>query len=322
MPSAVQSLSPVQGEMSPEELKNLLAEIGTTSENLKRDSVALREWVNSQPHLPDLTSEYDEWLETFLLVAKNSMEKAKTRLDNYFTTRTVLDEWFTMPPAPEDQLIIDERDFELNGWQPRVLPNGCVLFIMKPMNTGNWSQVDMKVHYHRIVLHIDALMGLSKKLRGAILIMDEKHANLNIVTTFLGAIGHFRRAINCIQDCMPLRVHSVHFVNTLAPNMQKMILNAVTPLLKGKLAQRISIHEDMKSLHEHIPVEYLPQEYGGTAPEKLEDMATSLSNFIAANKDWYVSRTWMKTNEDRRVEKKVIGSDSGVEGSFRKLTVD
>lgn len=51
-------------------------------------------------------------------------------------------------------------------------------------------------------------------------------------------------------------------------------------------------------------------------------LTVKLSNFIAGSKDWFGSRTWMKTNEDRRVEKRNITSDAGVEGSFRKLTVD
>lgn len=321
MPSATQPLCPVREEISPKDLKDLLDDIGTTPENLKRDAAVLREWTVSQPHLPDLTSEHDEWLETFLIVGKNSMEKAKTRLDNYFTVRTTLSDWFTMPPPPEDRNIIDESEYCINGWLPRVLPNGFIVYteryVIPP--SGNWSDIDMTAHFKRVVMMCDAITGLGIKWRGVVLLLDEGNVNLNMVTTFLGAIGGFRKAINCVQDCLPVRLHSIHLVNTVAPNLQRAILGAVTPLLKGKLAQRIRIHENMKSLHEYIPVEYLPERYGGTSPD-IEP--SSLSNFIAGNKDWFASREWMKTNEDRRVEKKVLGNDLGIEGSFRKLAVD
>lgn len=58
MPSATPPLCPVAGEMSPEDLKALLTEIGATPESLERDAAALREWVISQPHLPDLTGRH------------------------------------------------------------------------------------------------------------------------------------------------------------------------------------------------------------------------------------------------------------------------
>lgn len=50
-------LVPYDGEITPEDYKALLDEIGATPQSLKRDAVTLREWSCSQPHHPQLTSE-------------------------------------------------------------------------------------------------------------------------------------------------------------------------------------------------------------------------------------------------------------------------
>lgn len=100
-----------------------------------------------------------------------------------------------------------------------------------------------------------------------------------------------------------------------------MMLNAITPLLKGKLAQRIHIHDNYKSLHEFVAPEYLPAEYGGTGTHTMDELAATMTNYVLSKREWYVSRQWMKTDEERRLVKKK-STDFGVEGSFRQLSVD
>lgn len=81
-----------------------------------------------------------------------------------------------------------------------MLPNGYILLMDKYLvPDGDWSGVDLKLHFQRVVMHCDAMLALSKKLRGVILLVDEKNINLSIITTFLANIGLFRKTMNCIQ---------------------------------------------------------------------------------------------------------------------------
>ncbi|KAJ1527786.1 hypothetical protein ONE63_007739 [Megalurothrips usitatus] len=322
MPDVGKELTLLPEDISPEDLKALYEEIGATPASLKRDAAALREWVNAEPHLPNLTSEHDLWLETFLMAGKNSMEKAKVRLDNYFSQRTELGDWFRLPPPPKDRQLADDSEFMAGGISPKLLPGGLVMLIDSAVipPDGNWSRFDLVAHYQRALLYSDALMGESKKIRGLVYVLDQKTINLNVLTTFLGSVASFRKVMACAQEAQPMRVHSIHLANATAPSLQRMLLGAITPMLKGKLAQRIYIHSDNASLHKHIPPQCLPEAYGGTCKFTLESLSTDLCNYILSKRDWYESRMWMKSDESRRAVKK--SSDLGMEGSFRKLAVD
>ncbi|XP_052122932.1 clavesin-2-like isoform X2 [Frankliniella occidentalis] len=313
---------PVPDVISPKDLNDLLREIGTTPESLKRDAAALREWIVAEPHLPNVTSDLDEWLETFLIVSKNSMEKAKARLDNYFTCRTTLADWFVVPPPPEDRGIMEDTDYVQGGYLPRLLPGGLCLYFEKPVMPphGNWSRIDLSTHYRRSLLNVEAMFGRCKPVRGVVFVYDQKNINMGVVTTLLSSLGLFRKWMGCIQDAMPTNVKAIHLINGTAPNITRMLLNAFTPLMKAKIAGRIIVHDSLKSLHEHIAPEYLPKEYGGSEEATLKEMGTVLGNFILSKKEWYASRAWMKTDESLRAVKKT--SEFGIEGSFRKLEVD
>ena len=84
---------------------------------------------------------------------------------------------------------------------PKLLPGGNILFLDKVIMTPNtdWSRFDMNMHYQRAVLHVDAMVGRCKQFRGAIFLMDEKNINMNVVSTFLGSLGGFRKLMSCIQ---------------------------------------------------------------------------------------------------------------------------
>ncbi|KAK3928464.1 Alpha-tocopherol transfer protein-like [Frankliniella fusca] len=313
---------PLPDTISPKDLSGLLEDIGATPASLKRDAAALREWVNAEPHLPNLTSDLDEWLEIFLVVSKNSMERAKERLDKYFSSRTALAEWFVVPPPPLDRFILEDTDYLQGGYVPRLLPGGYCLYIEKAVIPagGSWAEYDLRLHYQRALLHTEGMFGRCKKIRGVVFIFDQKNINMSVATTLVSDLGVFRKWMSCVQDAMPTSVKAIHVINSTAPSLTRMMLNTVTPLMKAKIAQRIIIHDNLKSLHEHIPPEYLPEEYGGTHKTTMEEMGTVLGNFILSEREWFASRAWMKTNESLRRVKK--SSDFGIEGSFRKLEVD
>lgn len=43
----------------------------------------------------------------------------------------------------------------------------------------------------------------------------------------------------------------------------------------------------MKTLHEHVPAEYLPKDYGGSSPNTLEEAAGKFADFIVLNSFCY-----------------------------------
>lgn len=63
-----------------------------SAEEISKDVAAIREWLNTQPHLPKDMD--DGRLRTFLRGCKFSLEKVKTKLDMYYTMRNAVPEFF------------------------------------------------------------------------------------------------------------------------------------------------------------------------------------------------------------------------------------
>lgn len=70
--------------------KIAIEELNEVPERINDDIQALREWVQKQPHLKSRTS--DQFLVAFLRGCKFSIEKAKKKLDKFYTLRHTLPE--------------------------------------------------------------------------------------------------------------------------------------------------------------------------------------------------------------------------------------
>lgn len=60
-----------------------------------------------------------------------------------------------------------------------------------------------------------------------------------------------------------MKLKEVHVVN-VSPLIDT-IIGWVKPFLKEKIKNRIYVHQDLESLHKYVPIDVLPEEYGGTA---------------------------------------------------------
>lgn len=63
------------------------------------------------------------------------------------------------------------------------------------------------------------------------------------------------------QKCYGAKMKGFHIIN--CPAYAHNIINFAKSIMKGKLAKRVYIHKTLKELHEHIPINCLPKEYGG-----------------------------------------------------------
>lgn len=97
MPLDIRPLHPALQIVAHEELNEDPAKI--------EDAVdAFREWINKSPHLRARTD--DQFLVTFLRATKYSLEKAKKKLDMFYTLRTHI---------PELMLDRDPYDEKIHG---------------------------------------------------------------------------------------------------------------------------------------------------------------------------------------------------------------
>ncbi|KAL7017314.1 hypothetical protein ACKWTF_010314 [Chironomus riparius] len=123
------------------------------------------------------------------------------------------------------------------------------------------------------LIHIMAQLEKSTQICGCVCIYDFEGLGMKQIRAM--SPGNVQRLLTFIQVAMPLRMKEIHFVKQ--PFIFKMVWSLMKPFVKEKLNKRMFFHgNNMKALHEFIPPENLPKNYGGTLPE---------INY--SGKDWY-----------------------------------
>lgn len=88
----------------PEALQKIACEeLNEIPERIDKDLQDFREWIGRQRHLKARTD--DQFLISFLRGCKYSLEKAKSKLDKYYTLRTKYPEFYTIENIDDPRAI-------------------------------------------------------------------------------------------------------------------------------------------------------------------------------------------------------------------------
>ncbi|KAK8770891.1 hypothetical protein V5799_025865 [Amblyomma americanum] len=121
--------------------------------------------------------------------------------------------------------------------------------------------VDLQCTWLICMEHIAA--DPAAQVLGVVLLVDYAEFTADKILSL--SIGLIRRALEYIQDCMPMRMKAVHIVRQ--PYAFDLFFSLIKPFIKAKLAERFRFHgENFEKLHEQISPKTLPEEYGGQGP--------------------------------------------------------
>ena len=82
------------------------------------------------------------------------------------------------------------------------------------------------------------------------------------------------------------------------------------------------VHNDLKSLYEHVPQRFLPKEYGGENGS-IDEIIEEASNNILQYREYFLEESKYRTDEKLRPGKPIdFETIFGMEGSFRQLNDD
>lgn len=127
------------------------------------------------------------------------------------------------------------------------------------------------------------------QILGVVLLVD--YADFTADKILSLSIGLIRRAIEYIQDCMPMRMKAIHIVRQ--SYAFDVFFALIKPFIRTKLAERFRFHgENFEKLHEEISPKTLPEEYGGQGPPIDYDafwtrVDAAEKDFAAANRFGY-----------------------------------
>ncbi|XP_046386013.1 alpha-tocopherol transfer protein-like [Ischnura elegans] len=297
-------------EMSLRIQKDLNEEPSKNEESLQH----IKEWLEKQPHLPQVDD--DQRLITFLRGCKFSLEKTKRKLDMYYTMRTALPEFFANrdPMRPEIQEVF--KNIQMPPL-PGLTPEGRRVVVMRA--SGNELGTVSEDFKAALMVGDIRLKEEAVGVAGDVYILDATVATASQFSKVTPLL--IKKFLVCVQEAYPVKLKEVHVVN-VSPLVDS-IVSFVKPFLKEKIRERIHIHSDgLDSLYKFVPKEMLPEEYGGNAGP-ISEINEQWRKKLESYKDWFLEQENVKADESKRQGKTRSYDDLfGVDGSFRKLTID
>jgi len=175
------------------------------------------------------------------------------------------------------------------------------------------------VRVHSLVT--EALMDDEvNQINGYTYINDESGFQMAHIS--LWSLTDVRNILRCIQNTTPMRHKANHFLN-ISGSAIKLIEFAVS-LLNEKLKNRIFMYKSVEELYPKIDKKILPKEYGGEVP--LADMVEKFKVILKERRGAILSLDDMYIEIDERTCPLVSEMNEelgiGIDGSFKKLTVD
>jgi len=279
------------------------------------DIQSLKEWCEKQPHLPKVE---DNFLALFLHTNNYRVEPTKSTIENYYTIRTHIPEFFCdRDPVGNKEL---RQIFKVVG---TVFLNGETKEGYKILYEALLEDDPACYNFNSNVKCCTMLYDFScltyGTTNGIIYVADFKKTTFGHVSR-MNPLG-LRKILYYIQETIPTYIKGIHMIN--APSAMKNLMNIIRPFLKKELIDMIHFHSSLESVSEYVSVDLLPNEIGGKAGsihELTEIQVKKLEDY----REWFLlDETTRRVNEALRIGKSMSANDLfGVEGSFKKLDID
>lgn len=208
---------------------------------LAEDIQALREWLAKQPHLRARTD--DQSLVTFLRGSKHSLERAKEKLDLFYTVRTSMpDIWSSDDPASPRNLELIRMGMML-PLPNTVTPDGPRIMLMRytadPSKYTMTELLRVQFYISTILMHEDDNMIIG----GQMGLIDFKDATMGHFTQFTPSL--MKKFALMTQDANPMRMKSFNYINV--PSFFESVFNFFKTFLNAKIKSRVCLSLDLLS---------------------------------------------------------------------------
>ncbi|XP_013105394.2 clavesin-2-like [Stomoxys calcitrans] len=301
-----------------EELQRVaIEELGEVPKRIPEDLLALRQWLQRQPHLR--YRDDDQFLIQFLRGCKYSLERAKEKLDMYYSLKTkYLDMMNLLNVHDEKFRAIGRLGFfqampkPLNGIGPRI---GILQFNFSAHKYNIEEMFQIVTAMHELMIMQDPYACIN----GIIYIVDYAKAT---ASHYLQLTPNFcKKILSFMEKSMPFRIKSVYYINTSSAAQQ--FFKIIVPFMSEKLQKRLHVMGDnLQEMQQDLTLQCLPKDYGGEMPSVAE-LALEYDKTWNDNEEFFKQNANFGTNESLRPGKPLdIDGLFGVGGTFRKLNVD
>ncbi|XP_041971681.1 alpha-tocopherol transfer protein-like [Aricia agestis] len=285
---------------------------GITAEDIAK----LRQWLKTQPHLPE-----PHITDLDLILAfhscNRSTEVTKQVLDLHYTLNTLFTNFFSNRTF--DAKIQDMLDNILFAPLPTRTPSGDAILYMRILNT-DVKVFNIETWIKGFFMVMDLVQYEEGTWPGFQIIVDFEGLGLGHITKV--DVTNMRSVLYYLQEALFAKLSGLHYIN--APSCIDVLLAMIRPFMKKELMKIFHVHTaPVSELGSFFPVEALPKEAGGkykTFEECKQDITAKIKNSNA----FFEQESLKRVTESLRPGKQKTISDifEGVEGSFKKLDID
>ncbi|KAI5642232.1 CRAL/TRIO domain-containing protein [Phthorimaea operculella] len=278
---------------------------GITPEDIRK----LREWLKTQPHLPE---EYITDLDLILTFhcSARSTEVTKQLLDLHFTLRTLFTNFFKDRAYDAKIEFVTEKVL-LARPLPVKSPEGYGVFYVKFLDQDSKSFVFADC-LRTGLMRLDLWQYEEGTWPGLLILIDLDNMSL----------GHLSK-LDMQSEAMLVNLKGFHFLN--APAFMDRLMMLLRPFLNKSFMSILQIHQvGSRTLDKYFPIENLPTGTAGGMGKSVEVLIKENVTKMSAAKDYFLQENKKRVTESKRPGRPKTISDifGGVEGSFKKLDID
>ncbi|CAG9828952.1 unnamed protein product [Diabrotica balteata] len=162
-----------QDDLTTKHREVILKYLDKTEEDLAESVKLMKSWFKTQPHLPEVPS--TKKIEFYIVNNTFNLESAKTRIDQFYTSRSTLTAIFdtSNPKSPEQKAAIDSAQIVP---LPKLYDDlyGVILFKMReniPVNLDPHWWLGALVNAHEVKIHESLMLNY-------IVVYDLEHMTL------------------------------------------------------------------------------------------------------------------------------------------------
>lgn len=281
----------------------------------KDDIRKMREWLDTQPHLPAEHLTDLDLLLTFFCCEK-STEVSKQVLDLHYTLRTLFIPLFK--DRAVDQRILSLLNTALIA--PLTMPtiHGYRAVYCRLLDTDVRKFIFPDL-IRTFMMIFDLWQYEEGTWPGFVIMIDMDQTSIGHIARL--DVMTVRQLLYFLQECMLIKLKEVHFLN--APPFMDKLMMLLKPFMKKALLDIICIHErGSQTLYKYVPLKSLPKEFGGEYKDHVT-LRDEIIRRIEANKQFFKEENLRRVNETLRPGgKKTVEDLFGIQGSFKKLDID
>ncbi|GFY63772.1 alpha-tocopherol transfer protein-like [Trichonephila inaurata madagascariensis] len=270
--------------LTPEMVKKAEVELGETPEVRRKAVAELTKLLKGEPYLEPRLEE--KFLVRYLRAKKYNVDKAYKTLLYYYYFKSKFAYIFTHFKPSQLKHVLEMNCLNLLPLRDK---DGASIGLLR---MGEFDPSKATPEEFVAASLLCAEIGTDSEATlvcGSVAILDLKGVTFKKMLHF-SSVRLLSLFTASLQDCIACRVKGLHVVNE--PYYFSTIIKIIKPFLHKKIRDRVHHHgSNLKSLHQHIPPEILPEYLGGHLRYNNEDYISKIlskeSYFEEINKYGY-----------------------------------